>query len=430
MAKDPQHNAEPTEKPVRQNALATLRHRDFRLLWFGQLISTIGDQMQAVGIAWHIFILTDSTLHVGLVGLARVIPFMLLSFIGGAFADMVSRKRLILVTHVLLMAATGVLVLTTATGTVTPAIMYAVSVVSGAASAFDNPARQAIIPNLVPRSELANAMTMNTVLRQTATVLGPGIGGLVIGLFGLAPTYAVNALSFLAVILALLMMSEVPAPKRGAAKGWDTVLGGLRYVRGEPLVLAPLLLDFIVTCLRSYRSVLPVFARDILAVGPQGLGWLHSASSAGALAGALMLGVTGEIKHKIAVMLLAYASEGLFLIGFGLSSVFSFSLLMLFGFGIGDVVSEVLRMTIVQLQTPDNLRGRVTALSSMFTQGGPQLGQVQMGAVAEVAGPVAATLIGGSAVVLAVGGFALLPSMRRGMREQNDGSPESRKDQA
>ncbi len=408
--------AESQEEPVRRHALATLRHRDFRLLWFGQLISTIGDQMQSVAIAWQIFVLTDSSLHVGLVGLSRVVPFLLLSFIGGAVADIVSRKKLILVTQSILMASTIALVFATAAGTVTPGFIYAISVISGAASAFDGPARQSILPNLVPRNELANAMTLHTILRQTATIIGPGIGGVVIGLFGLAATYAINVGSFLAVILALILMSVVPAPKRGSVKGWDTVLGGLRYVRGAPLVLTPLLLDFVVTCLRSYRSVLPVFARDILAVGPQGLGLLHSAGSVGALGAAVAMGAIGDIKHKIPVMILGYASQGVFLAGFGLSSNFALSLLMLASYGVGNVVSEVMRNTIVQLKTPDNLRGRVSALSSMFTSGGPQLGQVQMGAVASLLGPIGATIVGGIGVILACAGFATTPAMRRGMK--------------
>ena len=413
-SKDVQPNLEP---PVHRHALATLRHRDFRLLWLGQLVSTIGDQMQSVAIAWQVFVLTDSSLHVGLIGLSRVVPFLLLSFVGGAVADIVSRKRLILSTQSTLMASTVALVFATATGRVTPGFIYAISVISGAASAFDGPARQSILPNLVPRAELANAMTLQTILRQTATIAGPGIGGVVIGLFGLTATYAINAATFLAVILALILMSVIPAPKRGTVKGWDTVLGGLRYVRSEPLVLGPLLLDFVVTCLRSYRSLLPVFARDILAVGPQGLGLLHSAGSVGALAAAFIMGAIGEVKHKFAVMILAYASQGIFLIGFGLSSTFYISLLMLAGYGVGNVVSEVMRNTIVQLKTPDHLRGRVSALGSMFTSGGPQLGQVQMGAVASLIGPIGATMIGGIAVVLGCAAFATLPSMRRGMRE-------------
>ncbi len=415
-----QPNTEPQDRPTpRQNALATLRHRDFRLLWFGQLISTIGDQMQTVAIGWHIFVLTDSTLHVGLVGLSRAVPFMLLSFIGGAAADRVSRKRLIIFTQSILMAISMALTFATATGTVTTGFIYAMSALSGAASAFDAPARQSILPNLVPRTELANALTLHSILRQTATIIGPGLGGLVIGLLGLATTYGINVASSGAVILALVMMSVVPAPKRGASRGWDAVLGGVRYVRRDPLVLIPFALDFVVTLLRSYRVLLPVFARDVLGLGPQALGLLHSAGAVGALAGATVLGAIGNIKRKIVVMLVGYAAQGVFLIGFAISSTLPMSLLMLIGFGVGNVVSEVMRVTFVQLRIPDHLRGRITALGTMFTRGGPELGQVQLGAVAYVLGPIAAAIIGGSAVVLAVTGFSLLPPLRREMKEQN-----------
>ena len=418
---DPQSNSESQDQPsTRRTALATLRHRDFRLLWFGQLVSTMGDQMQTVAIGWHIFILTDSTLQVGLVGLARVIPFLLLSFIGGDLADRVSRKKLILVTQCVLMLPTLALTVGTAMGVVTPGFIYLVSVISGAATAFDAPARQSILPNLVPRNELANALTLNSINRQTATIVGPGLGGLVIGFFGLAPTYALNVITFIAVILALLLMSVVPAPARGGGRKWADVLAGFHFVRKEPLVLLPLTVDLTVTLLRTYRVLLPVFVRDVLGLGPEALGLLHSAGSVGALAGAGVLGTIGDIRHKIAVMLVAYASQGVFLIAFAFSRTLSLALLALVGYGVGNVVSEVMRVTLVQLRTPDNLRGRVTALAAMFTNGGPQLGQVNLGALTTLLGPVGAAILGGIGVVLACVGFALLPPLRRGMKEQKE----------
>lgn len=388
-------------------AISTLRHRDFRLLWLGQLVSMIGDQMQSVAIGWHVFILTDSTLHVGMVGLARALPLMALSFAGGTMADLVSRKRVMLGANGVMMMATMVLVISTATGTVTPWVIYLVSLVSGATIAFESPARQAIVPNLVPRAELANALTLNSILRHTANVAGPGIGGVVVGFLGLSTAYGINAASFLAVIGALLLMGPVSGSRRESSGRWDAVLGGLRYARSEPLVLRPMLLDFVVTCLRSYRPLLPVFARDILVVGPEGLGLLHSASAAGALMGGVLLGAVGPLKRAVTFMLLAYAAEGVFVMGFGISPSFALSLLVLCGYGMADVVSEVLRSTIVQLNTPDDVRGRVSALGSMFEQGGPQLGQLQMGATASIVGPIPAAVIGGMATVLAVAGFAL-----------------------
>ncbi len=416
----PQSNGEPLDQPApRRNALTTLRHRDFRLLWLGQFVSTIGDQMQNVAIGWHIFILTDSTLQVGLVGLSRVVPFMLLSFVGGAMADRVSRKRLILSTQSVLMATTVALTVATVTGVVTPAFIYVIAVISGAATAFDAPARQSILPNLVPRAELANALTLHSLMRQTATIIGPGLGGLVIGLFGLGTAYAIDVATFLAVIFALIMMSVIPAPKRGQGRNWDAVLGGFRFVRDNPMVLISLSLDFVVTLMRTYRVLLPVFVRDILLLGPEALGLLHSAGSVGAVVGGLVLGSRGDVRHKIPLMISTYALQGVFLIGFGFSRTLPVAFLMLAGYGVGNIVSEVMRTTFVQLRTPDNLRGRVTALSSMFTGGGPQLGQVNLGALASLFGPVGAAFIGGSMVILICTGFALLPPMRRGMREEN-----------
>ncbi len=376
--------------------------------------------MQTVAIGWQIFILTDSTLQVGLVGLARVIPFLLLSFIGGAIADRVSRKKLILATQSVLMLPTLALAIGTATGTVTPGFIYVVSVISGAATAFDAPARQSILPNLVPRNELANALTLNSINRQTATIVGPGLGGLIIGYLGLAPAYTINVATFLAVILALLLMSAVPAPKGGVRGTWDAVLGGFHFVRKEPLVLLPITVDFVVTLMRSYRVLLPVFVRDVLGLGPEALGLLHSAGAVGAFAGAAVLGVIGDIRHKIVVMLLAFGAQGVFLIGFALSPTLPIALLMLTGYGVGNVVSEVMRVTVVQLSTPDNLRGRVTALAAMFTRGGPELGQVNLGALTALLGPIAAAILGGGGVVLACAGFALLPSLRRLMKEQKE----------
>lgn len=370
--------------------------------------------------AWHIFLLTDSPLQVGLIGLFRIVPFMALSFVGGATADVMSRKRILLITQGSLLLLSGLLTLASLAGLVTPWGIYAVTLLAGAASAFDAPARQSLIPNLVPRHELSNALTLNTLLRQTASIVGPGIGGLVIGQFGLTPTYAINTLSFVGVIAAVLCMGPVPRAASRAVGGWERVLGGLRYARQEPLILSALALDFTVGMLTSYRALLPVFARDILAVGPQGLGLLYGATSAGAVAGGVALGAVGEMKRPITVLLATSSIQGLFMVGFGFSQVFAFSLLMLFFKGVANVIAEVLLATVVQLRTPDELRGRVTALNMIFVQGGPQLGQVGSGALASAVGPIAATAIGGTAVVLAVAGFWRLPSMRHGTIEARD----------
>jgi len=252
-----------TEQPAkRQHALTVLRHRDFRLLWCGQLVSTTGQQMQTVALAWHVLELTDSTFQVGLIAFFGIVPFLVLSLLGGAIADRLDRKKIILASQSATMLTTIVLVAATAAGFATPALIYAIAFVSGATRAFDAPARQALIPNLVPASELAGALTLNTMLRQMATIFGPGIGGVVIGLAGLSAAYAINAATFLAVIGALLLMGPVPGARQVSARGADLVLGGLRFARNEPVVLSLLSLDFLVTVLGSTRALLPALGRS------------------------------------------------------------------------------------------------------------------------------------------------------------------------
>jgi len=396
-----------------RHALTVLRHRDFRLLWFGQLISTTGQMMQTITLAWHIFELTDSTFQVGLLAFAGFVPFIILSFVGGAVADRVNRKRVILVTQSASLTATLTLVTATVGGFVSPSLLYAIAFVIGGTRAFDAPARQALIPNLVPRSELGAALTLNTMLRQLATTIGPGLGGVLIGVAGVGTAYAVNATTFVAVIAALLLMRPVAQTPGAASSRVDLVLGGLRFVRREPIVLSLLALDFVVVVLGSTEALMPAFARDILEVGPEGLGLLYAAPAVGALVGALLLGAIGSGWRSIAIVLVVSAFFGLFVLGFGLSRFFPLALLFLLASGFVDVIGEVMRATIIQLRTPDEVRGRVTSLSVIFTAGGPQLGQLHSGVIASMAGPAGAAVIGGTAVLLAVSAFALKPTMRR-----------------
>ncbi len=371
--------------------------------------------MQQVTLAWHLFTLTDSTFQVGLIAFFGIAPFMVLSFVGGAVADRIDRKRVILVTQSITMMITIGLVIATVSDAITPGLIYGVAFLTGATRAFDAPARQALIPNLVPRDELASALTLNTMLRQMATIFGPGVGGLVIGFAGVSTAYAINAATFLAVIGALLLMGPVQmAASRSTSRGLELALGGLRFARSEPVVLSLLMLDFSVTLLASTRALFPAFARDILEVGPSGLGLLYAAPAAGAVLGALVLGVVGTSWRSTWIVMVVSACFGLFILGFGLSTIFPVALLFLFASGIADVIGEVMRATIVQLRTPDEVRGRVTSLSVMFTTGGPQLGQLQSGALASFAGPGGAAVIGGAAVLGVVLAFTANRHMRPG----------------
>lgn len=369
--------------------------------------------MQQVAIAWQLYNLTNSPFQVGLVSFFGIVPFLVLSFVGGAMADQFDRKRILISTQLMTMSVACVLTVATFTGHASPALIYAISFVSGMTRAFDAPARQALIPNLVPPEELANALTLNTMLRQLATIAGPGLGGLVLGFFGLGVTYAINTVSFVSIIGALVIMDPLPPIQRSLQPGWQLALGGLRFVRSEPIVLSILALDFLTTLFGSIRALYPVFARDILNVGPEGLGLLYSASAVGAVSGALILGAVGSRWLHPAIFIGSSALYGVFTIGFGLSESFLLSLAMLFGTGFVDVIGEVLRATIAQLRTPDELRGRVTSLTVIFTNGGPQLGQLESGAMGSLLGPLEAAVLGGAAVVICAAGFVFNPHLRR-----------------
>ncbi len=371
--------------------------------------------MQTVAIAWHLYLLTNSALSLGLLGLFRAVPFMALSLAGGALADAIDRKRLLLLTQSTQMVLTGVLVVAVATGHSSAWLLYAMTFLTGTMVAFDGPARQALIPNLVPRNELAGALTINTVLRQTATIVGPGIGGLIIARFGLAAAYLGNAVSFSAVVIALLMMSNLRTSRSGAANNWERVMGGVNFARREPLVWLPLWLDFATRIPVTVRGLLPIFARDVFAQGAEGLGLMNAAISAGAVVGGLVIGGSRPTRYPVAIMVAAYLVEGLFAAGFGFASIFSIALVMLFGSGVCDVIAEVLRSTVMQLKTPDNVRGRVSALASMFGGGGPQLAQIESGLAAQALGPVGAAVWGGVAAIAITVGFALHPKLRRGL---------------
>jgi MFS family permease len=372
--------------------------------------------MQTITLAWHMFVLTDSTFSVGLLALSGFVPFLILSFVGGAIADRFDRRRIMLVTQSGSLSATLTLVFATFAGFVSPGLLYVIAVIIGGTRAFDAPARQALIPNLVPRAELGAALTLNTMLRQLATTIGPGIGGLLIGVAGVGAAYSVNAASFLAVIAALLLMRPVAQVRGTSANRVDMVLGGVRFVRKEHIVLSLLALDFAVVVLGSTEALMPAFARDILEVGPEGLGLLYAAPAVGAIVGALILGAIGAGWRNITIVLAAAASFGLFILGFGLSTFFPIALLLLFGSGFVDVIGEVMRATIIQLRTPDEVRGRVTSLSVIFTGGGPQVGQFYSGVIASMAGPAGAAVLGGTAVMLVVSAFAFNPDMRKAPR--------------
>jgi len=384
--------------------LSPLRHRDFRLFWIGLLLSSVGSQFTTVAMAWQIYELTNSPLQIGLIGLVRAVPQVAMLLFGGLLADAMDRRRLMMATQSSLFLVSGTLALLTMTGSVTALTLYGVTVFLALFSSLEGPSRHAIVTNLVPPADLARATAISSTQRQIATIAGPSIAGVVLAFAGPAVCYAIDAISWI-IMLSVLLLIRTELPQRG---GWRTVslsaLGvGCRFVWGHAVILPFLVMDLGANIFGTVRALFPIYARDILAVGPQGLGMLYAASAAGALMGAIGLSLFGQIKHAGRWILFGVTVYGVCLLGFAYAKWFWLSILLLAGSGIGDAVSAILRATINQLSTPDELRGRMSSINSIFTNSGPQLGQFQAGALAAVIGAEMAAGAGAIIILLIVG---------------------------
>jgi MFS family permease len=384
-----------------------LRHRDFTLLWIGQLLSFSGSRMQTAAILWHVSLLAApgrKALALGLVGAAQVVPIIGFSLLSGVVADALDRRKVMLATQTIMALFAATLAGLTFGGLRTVWPIYLLAALSAAASSFDGPARQSLIPNLVPREHLASAIGLNTLMFQFASVLGPTLAGLVIASAGIAWVYAVNALSFLMVIAALLLMRARPRAADAPASRitWAAAREGLRFVFAQPIVRATMLLDFIATFFASATALLPIFAQDILHVGARGYGWLYAAPSVGAAcAGLFMAYAIDRIERRGAVLLWAIAAYGAATVVFGVSRAFWLTLLCLACVGAADTVSTVIRNIVRQMETPDELRGRMTGVNMIFFMGGPQLGELEAGVAAQLLGATVSVVSGGLGCLLA-----------------------------
>jgi len=381
-------------------AFHTLRHRDFRLLWIADCVAVLGTQVQTVAIIWHIFELTGSTLNLGLLGLFRFIPGLLFGFYGGVIADRRDRRTILVVSHVALMATSAVLLATTAADATTMWIIYGVTMVASAFNSFAGPARQAIIPGLVPRNELVGASTLTNLAMQTAQIAGPALGGLIIGTLGLSAAYAIGTLTFGAVIVAAAMIRARERITATAATGFQAVREGLGFLWAMPILLAVMTLDFIATFFAASTTLMPIFAEKILGMGPNGLGLLLSAPATGAVIGSFVMSLAPMPKRPGRGIIIAILAYGVCILGFGLSSLLPLSLLFLAGSGAADAISMAMRHTIRNLVTPDRFRGRIAAAHTTFARGGPQLGEIESGILASFAGVQATVAIGGVATIL------------------------------
>ncbi len=390
-----------------------LRHRAYLFFWLTRLSSQTAAQMLMVALGWQMYDLTGSAWDLGLVGLAQFLPALLLTLPAGHVADRHHRGRVMLLATAL--QAVSALLLTAAThgGWAGRELILVASVVLGMAKAFQMPASQALPALLVPTRLLPRAVALSSSGMQVSIIGGPALGGLIY-VYGADVVYAVStALLVLGCVLAGQIRYERPPQPREAAS-WSSVLAGVTFLRGQPVMLGAISLDLFAVLLGGATALLPMFAKDILHTGPWGLGLLRAAPAAGALALSVWL-ARRPLERQVGRWLIgAVAVFGLSMLVFALSRSFWLSLAALLVSGAADMISVVIRQTLVQLETPDDMRGRVSAVNSIFIGASNQLGEFESGATAALLGPVGSVLVGGVGVLIVAGlWIRLFPSLWR-----------------
>jgi MFS family permease len=391
------------------------RYRDFRLAQAGRLLTTLGTQMQSVAVGWQVYTLTGKTLDLGYVGLAQFLPAFVLSLVAGQVADRFDRKRIVLVCQLTFAACAFALFALSSLHVRAVGPIYAVLVVFGATRAFAGPAAQSLLPSLVPPIHFAKAVASASSVYEIASIAGPALGGLVYGAAKSAS--AVYLTTGVFCVAAASMTAQVQVQSTGGdgrAVTLARVFDGVRYVWNEKLILGAISLDLFAVLLGGAVALLPAIAKDVLHTGPWGLGLLRSAPAVGALLVAILLSYR-PLKHGVgAKMFLCVALFGAATVGFGLSTSFALSLFLLAVIGAADMVSVVIRLTLVQVRTPESMRGRVSAVNLVFVGASNELGEFESGVTAALFGLVPAVVVGGLGTMVVVGLWALLfPELRK-----------------
>lgn len=358
--------------------------------------------MHAVALSWQVYEITGSPIYLGILGLVRAVTMMGMSLVGGAQADARDRRAILLVTQAVLLLLSAGLGVATLLDSVNVTMLFIVAALVAATSAFDGPARQALIPALVPRADLTSAMSLNILAMSVARMVGPAVGGLSVALIGVAGTYMLDASTFLGTIVALVIMKTRVAPPVRREAGLKAIADGLRFIRSTPVIWGVMLIDFMANLLGSTMGLAPVFASDVLDAGPQGLGLLLSAPAAGAVIGGIIVSVAPTVSRPGRLIVASAVAYGGFLMLFGLAPTLIWAMLALAGAGAVDSISVAMRQAVRNLATPDELRGRVAASHSALAMGGPRLGEFQSGFTATLIGAREAMIVGGAGCILAV----------------------------
>ena len=409
-------------RPIASRAFRTLavdarslrKSRPFRRLWGGQLISLIGRQITTVAVPFQVYSLTRSALDVGLLGIVQAVPLVCGSLAGGAIADRFDRRRVLIVTQLGLASCSALLALGAFSGHPPLLAIYAVVALASLVGAVDAPTRTAIIPNLVGVDRLAGALSLNIVLFQTTLVAGPAIGGLVIAHLGLPAAYSVDVITFGAALTAVALLPPQGRSAIEHERPVAAILRGLSFARRQPVILGGFAMDLAAMIFGLPRAVFPVLAATTFHAGAQGLGLLYAAPGAGAVIAALTSGAVARSKRLGRIIVVAIVLWGVVIIAFGFAQTLWVALLLLAIAGGADSFSAVCRTTIMQRIAPDELRGRLTSLYFMVVVGGPNLGDVETGVVANAFGAEVAIVTGGALCLVGLGAAAVaFPSVWR-----------------
>jgi MFS family permease len=393
-----------TELPHQRQSgspFSAFRFRDFRLFWIGYFISQIGNSMQQMAVSWLLYTMTNSPLKLGVNGAFRAAPMIVLGLFGGTLADRFDRKRVLFITQTFLMLLAFLLGFLVQTERIQVWQVYGLTLLSAVVQSIDIPARQALVPSLVPRSALANAIGLNSLLWKSTILIGPSLAGIAISTVGTDGAFYANALSFLAVVVALLFM-KVSSSGIVTAGGFVKELkAGVSYVRTQRIILAIMLMEAFSSLFGLDPAMLTIFAKDVLQVGASGLGFLQSARGLGAILGSGLLVTIGSRFSHGKILLYSAIVYGMSFALFGLSPYFLLSLALILVVGAADAVWGAVRSTILQINTPDFLQGRVMGVFGLSSRGLSPLGQVETGLVVPLLGARETTFLGGSLVLCA-----------------------------
>lgn len=400
-------------RPSRPDPLASLRERSFLLYLAGSLVSNTGNQMRTVAVGWEVYQRTQTPLSLGLIGLVLALPVLLLALPAGAAADRYPRKRLIQIAQVGLAASgLGLAWVSFTDGPI--ALTYVFLLGTGVFRAVGWPASTAIVTGLVPSRVFANATMWRSVAFQLSATLGPLLGGVLLAASGPALVYLLDASSSVVLFACLLFVVPTPQARSTEKRSWSSLIEGARFVRRQPVILSTITLDMVAVLFGGAVALLPVYATDVLGVGATGFGWMRAMPSLGAITMGVALALLPPMRKAGRALLVAVAAFGVATIVFGLSTSYPLSLVALFFIGAADNVSVVVRSTVLQLLTPDAMRGRVAAVNAVFIGTSNEIGELESGVVASLIGSVATVALGGVMTLVTVGAAAAVwPALRR-----------------